>query len=110
MKISRKIVVAVTALGLALPSAGLFAAQKKESKGAALFQQHCVACHPDGGNVINPAHTLKKKDREMHGVKSAKDIVAKMRKPGPGMTAFDAKAIPDKDAEEIAEYILKTFK
>jgi cytochrome c6 len=33
-----------------------------------------------------------------------------MRKPSPGMTAFDVKTIPDKDAKEIAEYIIKTFK
>jgi cytochrome c6 len=33
-----------------------------------------------------------------------------MRKPGPGMTPFDEKVIPDKTAEAIAEYIAKTFK
>jgi hypothetical protein len=27
-----------------------------------------------------------------------------------GMTRFDAKTIPDKDAMEIAEYILKAYK
>jgi cytochrome c6 len=32
-----------------------------------------------------------------------------MRNPGPGMTAFDEKTIPDTDAKEIAEYVLKTF-
>jgi len=26
------------------------------------------------------------------------------------MTKFDAKALPEKDAKEVAEYILKTFK
>ncbi len=110
MKLTWKIVVPAIAVGLALPSAGLRAAEKSDPKGAALYQKHCVVCHPDGGNIINPAFTLKKKDRDAHGVKTAKDIVAKMRKPGPGMTAFDAKTISDKDAKEIAEYILKTFK
>jgi cytochrome c6 len=43
-------------------------------------------------------------------VKSAKDIIAKMRKPGPGMTAFDKKAVSGKEAKAIAEYILKSFK
>jgi cytochrome c6 len=33
-----------------------------------------------------------------------------MRNPGPGMTKFEASTIPDKDAMEIARYILKTFK
>jgi cytochrome c6 len=33
-----------------------------------------------------------------------------MRKPGPGMTQFDKKTVPDKEANAIAVYILKTFK
>ena len=76
---------------------------------AALFKQHCFPCHPDGGNVINPQKTLHKKDREANGVKTAADIVGKMRNPGPGMTKFDEQTIPDADAGGIAEYVLKTF-
>ena len=74
------------------------------------FKEHCAVCHPEGGNIINPKKTLSKKDRDANGIKSAKDIVKNMRKPGPGMTAFDAKTIPDKEAKAIAEYVLKTFK
>ncbi len=82
----------------------------KEGKGEALFKQHCAVCHPDGGNVVNAAKTLSKKDRDANGVKTAKDIMGKMRKPGPGMTMFDVKTISNKDAKEIAEYVMKTFK
>ncbi|MGE5300959.1 MAG: c-type cytochrome [Acidobacteriota bacterium] len=82
----------------------------KKDRGEMLFMQNCSPCHPDGGNIINPAFTLHRKDREAHGVKTAKDIVGKMRNPGPGMTKFDKKTIADKDAKEIAEYIMKTFK
>ena len=32
-----------------------------------------------------------------------------MRNPGPGMTKFDEKTIPEKDAHKIADYILKTY-
>jgi mono/diheme cytochrome c family protein len=32
---------------MAVPAAVLYGAEKKESKGAKLFRQHCVACHPD---------------------------------------------------------------
>lgn len=74
------------------------------------FEEHCAVCHKDGGNMVNPAKTLSKKDREANGVKSARDIVGKMRKPGPGMTQFDKKTISDKEAKAIADYILKTFK
>jgi cytochrome c6 len=80
------------------------------NNGEALFKQHCAVCHPDGGNIINPQKTLLKKDREAHNVKTAQDIIHNMRNPGLGMTKFDEKTVPDKDAKEIAEYILKTFK
>jgi len=109
MKTWGKFGVFVVSVGLAIPAAGLYAAEQKESKGATLFQQHCAVCHPAGGNIIKPALTLHKKDLESHGVKTAADIVGKMRNPGPGMTRFDAKTISDKDAKEIAEYIQKTF-
>jgi cytochrome c6 len=81
----------------------------KQVEGAKEFKEHCAVCHPDGGNIVNPKKTLKKADREANGIKSAKDIITMMRKPGPGMTAFDAKTIPDKEAKAIATYILKTF-
>ncbi len=79
------------------------------SSGEALFKQHCALCHPDGGNIINPQKTLHKKDRDANTIKTAADIVHLMRNPGLGMTKFDEKTILDKDAKEIAEYILKTF-
>ena len=74
------------------------------------FKEHCASCHPDGGNIVNPAMTLKKADREKHGVKTVAEIIKLIRKPGPGMTAFDAKTISNKEAKAIAHYILKTFK
>jgi cytochrome c6 len=84
-------------------------AQAGGKSGESLFKEHCALCHPDGGNIVNPKKTLHKKNREANNIKSKDDIVNIMRKPGPGMTAFDVKSIPDKDAKEIAEYILKTF-
>jgi len=110
MKTWSKLGVLVVTVGLVLPAAGLNAAEKKESAGAKLYQQHCAACHPDGGNIIKPAMTLRKKDMDAHGVKTAEDIVGKMRNPGPGMTRFDAKTVSDKDAKEIAQYILQAYK
>jgi len=78
--------------------------------GEALFKQHCAVCHVDGGNLITPQKTLHKKDREKNNIKTAQDIIKNMRTPGPGMTQFSEKTIPEKDAKAIAEYILKTFK
>jgi cytochrome c6 len=74
------------------------------------FERHCAVCHPNGGNIINVKKPLNKKSLEANGVKTAKDVIGKMRKPGPGMTSFDDKTISNKEAKAIADYILKTFK
>ncbi|MHB8909793.1 MAG: c-type cytochrome [Syntrophales bacterium] len=80
------------------------------SQGEQAFVKNCAVCHPKGGNIINPAKTLNGKVLAANGVRKPADIMAKMRNPGPGMTRFDEKAIPDGTATAIAEYILKTFK
>jgi len=78
--------------------------------GEELFKHNCAVCHPDGQNIITKDKTLHKEDLDEHGIKKLADIVKLMRNPGPGMTKFDEKTISDKDAIEIAKYILKTFK
>jgi cytochrome c6 len=82
----------------------------KSESGEALFKHHCSVCHPDGGNMVSPNKTLHKQSLKVNNIKKARDIINKMRNPGPGMTKFDEKTIPDKDAKRIAEYILKSFK
>ena len=82
----------------------------RKMPGEAGFKGHCAACHADGGNIIKPDKTLSRADREKHGIKTAKDIVNIMRKPGEGMTAFDNQTLSDKEAKAIADYIMKTFK
>jgi cytochrome c6 len=86
--------------------------------GESLFKKNCAVCHPDGGNILNPKKTLHKKDREANGIKTAADIIKKMRNPGPvpthpqdwaGMKMFDKDKISDEDALRIADYILTTF-
>jgi cytochrome c6 len=100
----------ITSLLFAVVVAATASVVSAATSGEDLFKLHCAACHADGGNIINPKKTLKKADREANGVKTAKDIIGLMRKPGPGMTTFDAKTIPEKDVKAIADYILKTFK
>lgn len=78
--------------------------------GEALYKQHCAACHPDGGNTMNPKKTLHKKDMDANNVKSADDVVKLMRNPGPGMTKYDESTIPDQDAKAIGQYVVDTFK
>ncbi len=80
-----------------------------DKTGEALFKQHCAACHPDGGNIVNPNKTLKKKDMAANKLMTEDAVVKFMRNPGPGMLKFDEKTLPDKDARAVASYILKTF-
>lgn len=78
--------------------------------GEDIFKSKCAACHPNGGNIMKKEKGLSKKDLQANKLNDVKALVKYMRAPGPGMTKFDAKALPDKDAKEVAEYILKTFK
>lgn len=101
----------VAALSLTVIAAPGFCAAKPAQKidGKALFDQHCAACHPNGGNIINKQKTLSKKGMAARGIKTESDIVAKMRNPGPGMNKFDAKQLPEPQAKAIAAYMQKSF-
>ncbi len=101
------VVVALICLAVCFGLAAKASATAKS--GEALFKENCSVCHPDGGNIVNPQKTLHKKDRDANNVKTAEDIIKKMRNPGPGMTKFDEKTIGQKEALEIANYIIKTF-
>jgi len=90
-------------------SSGLQSSEASEKTGEQLFKEHCSLCHPDGGNIVNSKKTLLKKDREINNIKTPEDIIKIMRKPGPGMTAFDMKSISDQDARKITDYIFKKF-
>lgn len=106
------VVAAVSVLSMSVIAAPAFCEAKKADKvdGKAKFEQMCAACHPKGGNVMKPEKSLGKKSLASRGIKTEKDVVAKIRKPGPGMTAFDAKTLPENEANAVAKYILATFK
>lgn len=90
-------------------SSNMQSSEAAEKTGEQLFKEHCSLCHPDGGNIINPKKTLLKKDLEANNIRTAEDVIRIMRKPGPGMTAFDMKSISDKDARKISDYVFKKF-
>ncbi|MFA7404687.1 MAG: c-type cytochrome, partial [Pelobacteraceae bacterium] len=78
--------------------------------GEVLFKQFCSSCHPDGGNVSDPARTLHGDALRKNSITTADDIVRIMRNPGARMIRFDAATVSDRDAHIIADYVLKTFK
>ncbi len=83
---------AVLFIGILSVVSGLMvhgAAAAEDPSGEALFKKNCAVCHVDGGNIINPQKTLHKKDRDANDIKTADDIINKMRHPGPGMTIYD---------------------
>ena len=103
--------VTVSVLSLTVVAAPGFCETKAgKVDGKAKFEQLCAACHPEGGNIIKPDKSIGKKALAGRGIRKEKDVVAKIRNPGPGMTKFDAKALPDNEAEAVAKYILTTFR
>jgi len=78
--------------------------------GEALFKQYCSSCHPDGGNASDPKRTLHGSVLKSNHISTPEDIVRIMRNPLSRMIRFDASALSDKDAQAIAEYVLKTFR
>jgi cytochrome c6 len=85
-------------------------AMAADTSGEQSFKTYCAACHAGGGNIVRPAKSLHRKDREANGVTTAADIVRLLRNPGPGMPKFDAKSVPEPEAKAIAEYVIATFK
>lgn len=105
------ITAAVVLMAVTGAAAGLsLAANGTSADGRGAFEEHCAECHPGGDNIVTPHKGLHKVDRDANGVRSAADIIARMRNPGPGMTKFDETMIPQPEAEAIAGYILNTFK
>lgn len=104
MRTALRAAVTATALGLAACAAG------SGQSGETLFATHCAGCHPDGGNTVNPARTLSRAHREAGGIRTAADVAAYIRNPGPGMPAFSEGMIPDRDALAIGTYVATTFK
>ncbi len=105
MKTNSKIFLTLTLAASILIAATAFAG------GEDIYKSKCSMCHPFGGNIMFwKGKSLHKKDLEANKLKTVTDLVKYLRNPCPGMTVFDEKRLPDKDAKEVVEYILKTYK
>jgi cytochrome c6 len=78
--------------------------------GKQLYSLHCASCHPGGANTIHPSKTLKSADLKANMITTPQDIVQMMRNPGPGMPRFTDAMIPEREALQIARYVLTTFR
>lgn len=87
----------------------LWVATVAAADGQTLFARHCAGCHNHGGNTVNPAKPLHRLYREANGLRTATDLIAKMRRGGQGMPIYTARDLPEAEARAIAEYILATF-
>lgn len=83
--------------------------QEQLARGEQLFKQYCAACHPDGGNVSDPARNLRRSTLQANRITKPEDIIKIMRKPISRMIRFDAATLSDQDARAIADYVLETF-
>jgi len=65
---------------------------RSHETGEALYNKHCSACHPNAEKL-----------------KSAKNIVKKIRRPIASMPAFDENKISNENAKKIDDYIHQDF-
>ena len=74
------------------------------SEGAALFQQHCAACHINGGNIIRRGKTLKLKALERQGIASV-DAIAQIAREGVGQMSGYGDVLGPGGDQLVAEWI-----
>ncbi len=73
--------------------------------GAKVFSANCAACHAGGGNVVNPAKTLKKDALEKYSMNSLESIVTQVTKGKNAMPAFGGR-LNATQIEDVATYVL----
>jgi len=84
--------------------------QQQLRRGEELFKQFCAPCHPDGGNVSDPALTLRGSALRSHHITKPRDIVRIMRIPISRMISFDAANSFRQGCHcHRADYVLYTF-
>ena len=74
------------------------------SEGAELFQQHCAACHINGGNIIRRGKNLKLKALERQGIASV-DAIAQIAREGVGQMSGYGELLGPGGDQIVAEWI-----
>ncbi len=72
--------------------------------GTQLFEQHCIGCHPGGGNIIRRGKTLQAKALEKNGYAEVEAIATIIRNGKGNMSAFGDRLTPP-DIDTLATYV-----
>jgi cytochrome c6 len=91
-------------LGMLLPSATGFAAPA--TSGHALFEIHCVGCHPNGSNIIRRGKSLKARALKRHGYDTPAAVVDIITRGQGLMSAYGDRLTPA-EIETLATYVLE---
>ena len=75
------------------------------SNGAKVFSANCASCHVKGGNLVNPAKTLKRPDLEKFEMASLAVIKTQVTNGKAAMPAFKGR-LTDEQIENVANYVL----
>lgn len=73
--------------------------------GESLFSTNCVACHAEGGNIIDPSKPVRGSAR----LKDFETFLAWIRAPKSPMTAFPPDQIPDAQVRELYRYVVEVL-
>jgi cytochrome c6 len=73
--------------------------------GEAIFSTNCAVCHPEGGNVVDPAKPVRGSAK----LKDFPTFLGWIRVPNSPMTPFSAAQIPEAQARELYRYVVETL-
>ena len=87
-------------------AAGLTQDSAPGGPGEVLFKENCMACHPGGGNAINPNKPLK----GAQTLKTFGTFLSWIRNPVAPMPAYPPAKISEDQARKLYDYIMKQEK
>lgn len=72
--------------------------------GARLFENHCVGCHLNGGNVVRRGRTLKREALERNGITGPEDV-ARIASAGIGRMSGYGAVLGEGGAEAVGRWV-----
>ena len=92
-------------LGALVASPSLAMASGDAAAGAKIFSANCASCHMGGGNLVNPAKTLKKAALEQYSMASADKIITQVTNGKNAMPSFKGR-LNAAAIENVSAYVL----